>query len=111
MQYAYPCILKSEQDGISVSFPDVPEALTCGDDRSDALEQATDALVTALYAYVDGFEAIPEPSPVVKGQELITLPLIVAAKLAQYTAMRRQGMTKTAFARTQRKRGKPEKWI
>ena len=99
MQYAYPCVLTSEEDGVSVSFPDIPEALTCGDDRSDALVQASDALVTALCANVYGRESIPAPSPVVKGQELIALPLVVAAKLALYSAMRQQGISKTALAR------------
>lgn len=99
MQYAYPCVLTSEEDGVSVFFPDVPEALTCGDDRSDALVQASDALVTALCAYVYGREGIPVPSPVVKGQELIAVPLVVAAKLALYSAMRQQGISKTALAR------------
>ena len=99
MQYAYPCILASEEDGVSVSFPDIPEALTCGIDRRDALTQAIDALVAALSAYVYAREDIPVPSPVIKGQELISVPLIVASKLALYSAMRRQGMTKTALAR------------
>ena len=99
MQYAYPCILASEEDGFSVSFPDIPEALTCGIDRRDALTQAIDALVAALSAYVYAREDIPVPSPVIKGQELISIPLIVASKLALYSAMRRQGMTKTALAR------------
>jgi antitoxin HicB len=99
MQYAYPCILASEGDGVSVSFPDIPEALTCGIDRRDALTQAIDALVAALSAYVYAREDIPVPSPVIKGQELISVPLIVASKLALYSAMRRQGMTKTALAR------------
>ena len=46
MQYTYPCILtpESEAGGFSVSFPDVPEALTCGDCRTEALEKAEDAL-------------------------------------------------------------------
>lgn len=92
MQYAYPCVLTSEEDGVSVSFPDIPEALTCGDDRSDAL-------VTALCAYVYGREGIPAPSLVVKGQELIAVPLVVAAKLALYSAMRQQGISKTGLAR------------
>lgn len=99
MQYAYPCILTSEEDGVSVSFPDIPEALTCGDDRSDALVQASDALVTALCAHVYGREGIPAPSPVVKGQELIPVPLVVAAKLALYSAMRQQGISKAGLAR------------
>ncbi len=99
MQYAYPCILAPEGDGFSVSFPDIPEALTCGIDRRDALTQAIDALVAALSACVYAREDIPVPSAVIKGQELISVPLIVASKLALYSAMRRQGMTKTALAR------------
>ena len=38
MRYAYPCVLTPEKNGgYSVSFPNVPEALTCGDDRDEAL--------------------------------------------------------------------------
>ena len=39
MRYTYPCVLTPEEDGdgFSLSFPDVPEALTCGDDRAEAL--------------------------------------------------------------------------
>lgn len=103
MQYAYPCILTSERDGVSVSFPDIPEALTCGNDRLDALQQATDALIAALYSYVQECEEIPEPSPVVGGQELITLPLIVAAKLVLYSAARKACTTYTVLTRRQRK--------
>ena len=46
MRYVYPCVLTPEEggDGFSVSFPDVPEALTCGDDRAEALAMAEDAL-------------------------------------------------------------------
>lgn len=99
MQYAYPCVLTSEEDGVSVSFPDLPEALTCGIDRLDALAQAADALVAALSAYAHAREDIPVPSPVLTGQELISVPLVVAAKLALYSTMRRQGITKTALAR------------
>jgi len=62
MEYAYPCVLRSEPGGgFSVHFPDVPEALTCGDDRDDALAMAEDALVTALGAYIRGSEELPTP--------------------------------------------------
>ena len=45
MRYAYPCTLTPENgSGFTVSFPDVPEALTSGDDRREALEMAEDAL-------------------------------------------------------------------
>ena len=49
MLYVYPCVLEAEDEGgFSVYFPDLPEALTCGDDRQSALEMAEDALVVAL---------------------------------------------------------------
>jgi len=99
MQYVYPCVLTPEEEGgFFVSFPDVPEALTGGDDRTEALAVAEDALATALGMYVKEREDIPVPSATVPGQELVAVPPIVAAKLALYTAMRRQGITKVALA-------------
>ena len=100
MRYAYPCLLAPEEGGgYSVSFPNVPEALTCGDDREEALAMAEDALAVALAAYVQGREDIPVPEPASRGQEIVALPLVAAAKLALYTAMREQGLTKVGLAR------------
>ena len=100
MRYAYPCVLPPEEDGgYSVSFPNVPEALTYGDDREEALAMAEDALAVALGAYVQGREDIPVPEAVSPGQDTVAVPLVVAAKLALYTAMREQGLTKVGLAR------------
>ena len=86
MQYVYPCVLTPEDEGgFFVSFPDVPEALTGGDDRAEALAMAEDALATALGMYVKEREDIPVPSIAVAGQALVAVPTIVAAKLALYT--------------------------
>lgn len=99
MQYAYPCVLTSEDDGgFSLSFPDVPEALTCGEDRAEALALAEDALATALCTYVPCGEDIPQPGATKEGQALVAVPPVVAAKLALYSAMRSQGVTKVALA-------------
>ncbi|MDE2982192.1 MAG: type II toxin-antitoxin system HicB family antitoxin [Gemmatimonadota bacterium] len=99
MRYAYPCELTPEQDGgFSVSFPHVPEALTCGDDEADALAMAEDALAIALGAYVRAREEIPAPGPVQPGQVTVAVPLVVAAKLALYTAMREQGLSNVGLA-------------
>ena len=84
MQYVYPCVLTPEDEGgFFVSFPDVPEALTGGDDRADALAIAEDALGAALSMYVKEREDIPVPSAAVAGQVLVAVPTIVAAKLAR----------------------------
>lgn len=100
MRYAYPVVLEPEPDrsAINVSFPDVPEALTWGDDEVEALELAQDCLVTALHGYVRDGERIPKPGPA-KGRPVIPVPPLVAAKLALYTAMREQGMSEAELAR------------
>ena len=100
MRYAYPCILEPEAGGgFSVSFPDVPGALTCADSRSEALVRAEDALVGALGAHFSLRGAIPLPSPVQDGQELVALRPVAAAKVALYTAMREQGLTNVALGK------------
>ena len=99
MRYAYPCVLTPEEGGgFSVSFPDVPEAITCGEDRAEALAMAEDALAAALGACVQCREGIPAPSAAAPSQELIAVPPVAAAKLALYSAMRSQGVTKVALA-------------
>lgn len=60
--YAYPCELTPDEDGGFVAtFPDVPEAITGGDGRDDALAMAEDALATALAGYVHEKRDIPVP--------------------------------------------------
>ena len=100
MRYVYPCVHTPEEGGgFFVSFPDVPGANTCGDDRAEALEMAEDALAVALAGHVHERWEIPAPSPAASGQVLVAVPPLVAAKLALYSAMRAQGVTKTALAR------------
>ena len=69
MIYAYPCQLTSDEDGSLVAtFPDVPEAVTGGRDRSETLAMAEDALATALAGYVHEKWDIPSPSEAGEGQ-------------------------------------------
>lgn len=99
MIYAYPCNLTPDEDGNwVVTFPDVPEAITGGDSRSQALEEAEDALATALAGYVHEKWEVPVPSIRVEGQELVAVPTVVAAKIALYSAMRAQRITKVELA-------------
>ena len=76
-----------------MTFPDVPEAITGGKDRAEALEMAEDALAVALGGYVHMGWDIPIPSNVNSHGECIPVRPIVAAKLALYTAMREQGIS------------------
>ena len=102
MQYVYPCNLTpdvEEGEGYVVTFPDVPEAITGARTEEESLVLAEDALAVALGAYVKNREDIPIPSTAVDSQILVALPSIVAAKLALYTAMRRQGINNVALAK------------
>jgi antitoxin HicB len=100
MRYAYPVVLDPEPDGsaINVSFPDVPGALTWGDDEAEALDLAQDCLVTALYGYLRDDAPIPRPGPA-KGRPMIAVPPLVAAKLALYTAMHERHISEAELAR------------
>ena len=100
MIYAYPCELATDDDGtLVVTFPDVPEAITGGQDRTEAIRLAADALAVALAGYVHDQRDIPEPSTAAEDQELVAVPAVAAAKLALYSAMCAQRITKSELAR------------
>lgn len=94
----YTVTLTPDDNGtLLVSVPDLPEALTFGDSREEALLHAVDAIETALIAAMDAREEIPEPR--VTGPEWVALPALTVAKLALYRAMRADGVGKAALAR------------
>ena len=56
----YPAVFhKAEEGGFWVSFPDIPECLTEGDDIQQAYEMAVDALGLALTSRMESGEEIP----------------------------------------------------
>jgi len=61
--YAYPVSLENDGDSVLVTFPDIPEAITFGEDEDEALLHAQDALETALELYVEARRPVPVPSP------------------------------------------------
>lgn len=96
----YPVKLaRDTNDTILVTFPDVPEAITFGDDEQEALLRASDALEAALAMYVDDRRDIPEPSAVKRGMRAVSLPALSEAKINLYRAMRQAGVTKAELAR------------
>lgn len=96
----YPVKLSRDSDGtILVTAPDLPEVTTFGDDTGDALARASDAIATALQGRISDRREIPAPSAPRRGQRLVALPAIVAAKLALYQAMMETGTRKSDLAR------------
>ncbi len=96
----YPVKLTRDDDGsILVTAPDLPEVTTFGEDVEDALLRAGDAIATALQGRIGDRRDIPAPSAPRRGQRLVALPAIVAAKLALHRAMMETGTRKSALAR------------
>ena len=49
MKLYYPAVFERETDGrYSINFPDVPEAITCGDDLNHGIEMAKECLGMCL---------------------------------------------------------------
>ena len=96
----YPVILEAQPEGgFVVTFPDVPEAITQGEDEDEALLYAIDALETALSFYVDDRKPLPVPSKPKRGQKTVRPSALECAKLGVYRAMTEQGIKKSELAR------------
>lgn len=93
----YPVKFEHDETGWCISFPDIPEALTGGDTREEALEMAQDALVTAFDFYFEDRRPVPMPSS--DGEEFIDVPASVAAKGLLLNAMIATGTTPAELAR------------
>jgi antitoxin HicB len=96
---AYPIDVERDTNGsLLATFPDMAEAVTFGEDESDALLRAIDALETVLAARIDDREDIPLPSPAA-GRPCVILPALTTAKVLLYRAMREAGLRKADLAR------------
>ena len=59
MKLYYPAIFLKEDDGrYSVSFPDVPEAITCGYDFENAVEMAKECLELEEWKIMKRFQEL-----------------------------------------------------
>ncbi|GKX60859.1 type II toxin-antitoxin system HicB family antitoxin [Leminorella grimontii] len=90
-----------ERDGSNymVSFPDIPEALTCGDSREEALEMAHDALIVAFDFYFEDERPVPMPTPIEDDDEWVDVPAGVAIKVLLLNAMLESGTSQAELAR------------
>lgn len=96
----YPVALQpAEEGGFVVSFPDVPEAHTQGDDEMETLLRAVDAPETVLSFYTDAGEDLPRASKPKHGQDVVRPSTQACIALAIYQAMRDEGVRKSELAR------------
>ncbi|MGH6943324.1 MAG: type II toxin-antitoxin system HicB family antitoxin [Geminicoccaceae bacterium] len=97
---AWPATLAPDREGrLQVRFPDFPEALTDGANEVEALTEAADCLAEAVAARIADDEDLPAPSPPRRGMHAVPLPPVLAYKAALFSAMRRDGISKSELAR------------
>lgn len=96
---SYPARIARDGASFIVSFPDVPEALTGGSTRDEALAMAADALTTAMDFYFEDRRAVPAASVPKRGHVMVDLPASVAAKVLLLNEMLAQGIRPAELAR------------
>ena len=95
----YPVTLERDDNGtVLVSFPDFPEAHTFGEDETDAVRHAQDALATVIDAYIKDRRDLPLPSATVTKRR-VAVPALLEAKMRLYETMRASEVGKAELAK------------
>ncbi|OLP56653.1 transcriptional regulator [Rhizobium rhizosphaerae] len=104
--YAYAATFEptEREGGFTVTFADVPEAITEGEDMADARAMAEDALGVALLTYLEMGRTLPVPTAT-EGVMVAPAPE-VAMKIALIETFRAAGISRSELAR---RIGKDEK--
>lgn len=98
MNLVYSATLAADPDGgFLVTFADVPDAITHGMTRAEALANAVEALGLALRGYLADGETLPQP----KSSEgvMVAVDPADAVKIAVIDRFRGSGLTKSELAR------------
>jgi antitoxin HicB len=98
MPDAYPLQVAVADEGVTITCPDLPGMVTCGATHAEALDRATEAVVTALSIYVAGGRPAPRPSAP-HGRPVVWVAALAAAKLALHQAMLATGVSNVELAR------------
>lgn len=93
----YPVTITPDDGQFTVTFPDVPEAVTFGQTRDEALRRSPDALLTIFDAFMKDRRDIPPPSETTG--DAIELPALETTKIELYRAMRAGMVGKAELAK------------
>jgi len=99
--FVYPARLTpdAKAGGFVVTFRDVRGAVTQGDDLASALVEAQDCLDEAIAGCIARGDELPLASRPRKGERLIPLPALMAAKASLYLAMRTSAVSNVRLAK------------
>jgi antitoxin HicB len=90
---------KAREGGYVVTFPDIPEAITQGENLEDSLQHAQDALESAMEFYFEERRRVPAPSKPKPRQHVVELPASLTAKVLLLNEMLRQKVRPAELAR------------
>ena len=62
MKYVFPAVFTEDNGGFAIRFPDVDGCFTCGENLTDGIEMAEDALALMLYEFEKEGNTIPAAS-------------------------------------------------
>jgi antitoxin HicB len=80
-----------------VSFPDLIGAHSFGDDEADALAHGCDAMITIIEAHIKDRRPVPLPRP--GAGPRVSVPALLAAKVALHNEMLAQKVSKSELGR------------
>lgn len=103
-RFSFPVTLTTDEvdGGFTVTFRDLPEAITQGENIEDALNEAADCLEEAIANRVIRRLPIPTPSEANENEYLVTTPLQTSFKASIWLAMQEKNINQTQLAQTLR---------
>ena len=101
-RFSFPVTLTTDEvdGGLTVTFRDLPEAITQGEETKDALTEAADCLEEAIANRVRNRLEIPMPSELEKNEYLVTIPLQTSFKALIWLAMQEKSWNISQLAQT-----------
>ncbi len=101
-RFSFPVTLTTDEvdGGFTVTFRDLPEAITQGENIEDALNEAADCLEEAIANRVIRRLEIPTPSEASPDEYMVTTPLQTSFKASIWLAMQEKNINQTQLAKT-----------
>ena len=107
----YPAVFhKAEEGGFWISFPDIPECLTEGDNMQQAYEMAVEALGLALVNRKEEKEEIPVPSEIDRIHEEDGTIVIIEFDMQEYLRKHNSRAVKKTLTYQNGRMKKQQQW-